>query len=134
MHFYTNKIQFADIPLYQVVGREGSASLVFNKKRIDTQIEAVKIISDYAKNLRKQNGNKPVLNYMLYSPISNLVGDSIKTFGIDLKYLKKSDVHEYCKFDIHKDVKFLRRKMYILNISFHIYYSLCKFINELNKR
>ena len=122
--YHTNTIKFTDIDLYVLIGREGSATKVFSKKRIDTMIYTVKTVYEQRKKLILKPGNKIALDYMMYSLMSNLVKDTIATKGVGYRYLAKSGVKECCNFTLSDNTSFLRKKMELLTKSFSLYYFL----------
>ena len=123
--FHSNKFEFINLRMYHVVGREGSASLTYNRQRIDIEIESIKKIYSCCENFYSKDGNKGVLNYMLYSPISNMINDSLLTHEINHKYLKKTGIAHYCKFRVDDNLIYLRKKIRLLDFSFSLFYFLC---------
>lgn len=132
IYFYSQKIKFENIDLYQVIGRENSASRVYTKARIDNMILSIDKIYRLSQLLEKEDGNQEVLNYMIYSPISNLTLDTVNTQGCGYIYLRKHHVNNYCNFHLQPKVIFLRRKMQLLKISFCLFFFLVWIKNSRN--
>ncbi|MDD7100324.1 MAG: glycosyltransferase [Bacteroidaceae bacterium] len=120
--FNAKSIQFFDIDLYEVVLRSNSASRVFSKSRIDCMIDSVKRVYLQREELIKQDGNRMVLDYMIYTMFLNLIKDSMHTSGLGYWYLLKSGVGKYSKFKLSPDTHFLRNKMLLLTKSFSAFY------------
>lgn len=123
--YYSNKVRFSDINFYYVIGREGSASNSYSKERIDCMLKSVGIISDFIGKIEHNPGEKAILNYMQYISFSNLVNDSLKTKDVNFRYLKKSNISGIYRYKIDSQVRFLRKKMQLLYLSFPLFYFLC---------
>ena len=132
--YHTNRIVFSDIELYNVIGRENSASRRFDIGRIDIMINSLKKIMDYLKTFDERPGNKEMVAYIKYSIISSLVSATIRTKDVGLKYLLRERVNEYSNFKISSNIKFLRNKMSLLKFSFIMYYALFFFNLKVFKK
>ena len=124
--YCTNRTRFLDVDLYEVNNRDGSASRVFSKKRIDIMIESVKKVSDFRNGLLGGKGNRMVLDYMMYTMFLNLVKDTTRTPGLGYRYLRSAGVERYAKFDLSPASRFLRSKMQLLRTSFAAFYFVRK--------
>ncbi|MEE1082579.1 MAG: glycosyltransferase [Paludibacteraceae bacterium] len=122
--FYSNKISFANINLYRLIGRDGSATRIFNKDRIDAMIKSVKTVSAMANELSKKEGNSASIPYMTYSSISNLVFDTIRTPNLGYHYLVRHGITRALMIGELNGIKFLRKKMIVLKSSFVLFYIL----------
>lgn len=132
--YYTNKTVFRKIKLYMIVGREDSASRLFTRTRILVMLDSVKQIHQLKIALSKVKGNQMVLQYMIYSPIANLVNDCFKTPGIRFRDLHKGQIDNYCDFDINENIVFLKLKMRILKNSFALFYFFSLVNNILRRK
>lgn len=124
--FYAGRVQFCDIDLYEVVERDGSASRLFTSQRIDSMIEAVKAVCRQREQLLGREGNRMVLDYMVYTMFLNLVKDTARTPGLGYRYLRRAGVDRYAKFRLSPDTVFLRSKMRLLTTSFATFYFIRK--------
>lgn len=131
--FYTEKISFEDIELYEVTIREGSASRNYTKERIFSMVDSLDKVSALVKDLDACIGDKSILCYMLYTQISNLIRDTVLTKDIGWSLLKKSNVNSFFNRPINKEVRFLRRKMFLLKYCFSLFYFMIWISNKPNR-
>lgn len=132
--FYTSYVEFWDIDLYRVLGMEESASRTFSTQRIDSMFFSIKKIAEQTRVLEsKGTGNNYILQYMRYIILSNLVTDSIKTPGVNWKYVSKAGITKYTKFKIDDNIVLLRNKMKLMNTSLKLYYLLAWCSSKLAK-
>lgn len=120
--YYADKIRFADIDLYEVNCREGSASRSFGRERIDVMIRSVERVSMVRREMLGGKGHRMVLDYMMYIVLLNLVKDTFKTPLVGYCYLRRNGVARYAKFELSADTHFLRNKMELINKSFFAFY------------
>lgn len=122
--FFAQNTVFLDIPMYNVVGRTDSASRTYSKERLDVMIQGLEKINKLVDELKLKQGNHVCIPLMLYSPISNLVSDTIQTKNAGYLYLKHNKVKKYCRIDNMYNCKFQKRKIQLLKMSFSIFYFL----------
>ncbi|MGN1213503.1 MAG: hypothetical protein ACI4TR_01275, partial [Bacteroidaceae bacterium] len=125
--YYADKIRFADIDLYEVNCRQGSASRCFSRERIDVMIKSVERVSAVRREMLGGKGHRMVLDYMMYIVLLNLVKDTFKTPRVGYCYLRRNGVARYAKFALSSETHFLRNKMELINKSFFAFYFIRRF-------
>ncbi len=120
--YHTNRTLFLNQDLYEIIGRQGSASRLYTPRRIDAMINSVEKISQLRDRLSRLPGNRPVLDYMIYSILLNLVKDTFRTRGTGYFHLRRAGIGRYCHFPLSPDTRFLRNKMELINRSFFAFY------------
>ncbi len=120
--YHTNRTLFFNQDLYEIIGRQGSASRLYTPRRIDAMINSVEKISQLRDRLSRLPGNRPVLDYMIYSILLNLVKDTFRTRGTGYFHLRRAGIGRYCHFPLSPDTRFLRNKMELINRSFFAFY------------
>ena len=120
---------FADIPFYQVIGREGSASRTFSIERLNSMIHSIEYVDNllYEKNIAEIKS--AILNFLKYLLISSLIYAIIKTKHSGLSYLIKHSRLSWFYVDT-TNIEYLKWKMKLLNFSLPIYYLLYKIVNK----
>lgn len=118
---------FADIPFYQVIGREGSASRTFSIERLNSMIHSIEYVDNliYEKNIAEIQS--AILNFLKYILISSLIYTIIKTKHSGLSYLIKHSRLSWFYIDT-TNIKYLKWKMKLLNFSLPIYYFIYKIV------
>ena len=120
---------FADIPFYQVIGREGSASRTFSIERLNSMIHSIEYVDNllYEKNIAEIKS--AILNFLKYNLISALIDAIIKTKHSGLSYLIKHSRLSWFYIDT-TNIKYLKWKMKLLNFSLPLYYFIYKIVNK----
>lgn len=117
MHYASN-VKFNDIKLYNVVGREGSASRSFNEARVKACIESLGKVDEKIMQIKS---NCPVLQYLRYQLRSNLFWTAHHTQGMSYSRLLKLGLKKRHHIS-HKDIHFHRREIMLMNLSPRLFY------------
>ena len=120
IHF-SNHILFKNIPLYRVVGRHGSASRTFSINRLKSNIESIKFVEQYVEKI----GSSPILEYLRYRLISELVDCALKVENLTYKEFSDMGFINFKHINTRK-LTFQKNKVRLLNFSKRLFYILCK--------
>lgn len=112
------EVVFNDIKFYNIIGRGESASRVFSMSRVDSALESVK----YVDNMISKK-DTPILNFLKYNLISNLVYTCIKTKGTSCQYIRSQNKNHIFKVNT-AGLEYKTINMILLNLSFCLYYLL----------
>lgn len=125
----TKVFVFEDIKFYNILGRDDSASRVYSKGRIDSAIESLKYTERLLGAYAHDGKVAPVLNFLKYILISNLVDATTKTEGIGYRYLKQYNLPGAYKANT-KGLEYKLFNIKVLNLSFKLFYMLNKIKNR----
>lgn len=120
---------FVDIPFYEVIGRDGSASRTFSTERLNSMIRSIEYVDYLLHEKNIEEIKSAILNFLKYILISSLIDVIIKTKHSGLSYLIKHSRLSLFYIDT-TNIQYLKWKMRLLNFSLPIYYFICKIVNK----
>ena len=122
---------FLDIDTYMVFTRPGSASQEMSKERLSLWFNTLKLIKDFKNNNAKRQVEIAMADGLIYSIISDITKNSIKTMGWKAKkFLLEHNVKGFlpiCKENVNRSSKANYIMKRIINTSFTIYFCISYF-------
>lgn len=127
---YANSIRFADIDLYKVFVRAGSASTSINRNNVLESVNGLKYIEEYMQTHNLNTLQTSILEYLKYSIISNATLYSVKCKNLGYKdFITHTEIKRYLPIKLGL-VKQQNNKIKILNASYWLYYILIFIKNQ----
>lgn len=122
------KIQFLDINAYLLYTRPGSASQDMSKERLTLWFNTLDLIERFKKEEAKSLVEKSMADGLVYSIISDITKNAIRTMGWSAKnFMLKHGVKQHlpiCKENVRrsKGLNYIMKR--IINLSYDLYFSI----------
>ncbi len=127
---YAQSIKFADIDLYDVFVREGSASTTLNKERVLRCVKGLEFVEQYKQIHNLSDLQISILEYLKYSIISNVTLYAIKCKELSYReFVSYIDIKKYSPIRTSL-VKTQNVKIRVLNFSYFLFYLLMSIKNN----
>lgn len=117
MH-YAGYVRFYDLKVYNVVGREGSASRTYNMSRVKSMVESINMVDEVVGKIDKESD---ILQYLRYQLRSNLFSDAKQTTGVSYDMLLRLGLCNNPRIRLNNR-RFNRWKVFLMNFSQHLFY------------
>lgn len=119
---FANHIQFIDINMYNVLVRETSASNTITRDSVLKSVDALNFIEKYLDAHDLNYNQIDIINYLKYIVISNITLFLIKCRDYSYKeFINEVELKKYLPIKTNI-VKTQNYKIYVLNLSYFIYY------------
>lgn len=129
---WASKIMFSEIPFYSIYAREGSASRAFNREQLtsyDRGLYFVKCILSKDKGFTQ--AQKSILEYLKYILLSSMTYRAVSISSMSFsELLRICNLKDYLPIDIKGIPSKKKLKVVLMNMSFRLFYLLCKLKNR----
>lgn len=120
---YSGQVKFKDISLYAVIGREGSASRVFNKERISREVASINIVDDIVSRIDSKSPTLQLLRYILRA---NLMRTAVRYPEMSYKKLCAMGLRKKHRIG-YDGLELFKWKIRLMNLSPRLFYQLLRF-------
>lgn len=120
--YMAENVEFHDLPFYNVIGRECSASKSITPLAICKWIDTIPRISRLAESLPRKDSLPPMFEHLKYAMAMQIVRNTI-VHSLGFSILEKNDFRRYCRINT-RGIIYNRYKMSLMNVSLRLYYLL----------